>query len=131
MWRPHATAIVFAAAARGHTACGLDVTARCRLPMEDCRQRFRGGQLDLVAEMAEVWFRERDAIVFHDPLAAACIFEPDLCRYDTGLAEIELHDSGRLGTIAFHPDRRGPHRVAVDADVERLFAHYFATIAGT
>ena len=37
---------------------------------EGCRQRLHGGPLDVVAEMAEVWFRGVDRIVFHDPLAA-------------------------------------------------------------
>jgi hypothetical protein len=54
---------------------------RCQLPAEECRRRFgaAGGPLAIVADMAEVWFKEGSShITFHDPLAAAGLFEPGL-----------------------------------------------------
>ncbi len=59
------------------TAVGIDVTGRCQLPADECRRRFAqaGGALELVAAMAEVWFRHAPHITFHDPLAAALIFD--------------------------------------------------------
>ena len=37
----------------GMTSYGLDVTMRCTLAADECRQRLRGGPLDVVADMAE------------------------------------------------------------------------------
>ncbi len=128
---PHATAIVYRAPVARHLSVGLDVTCRCRLPADVCRQRLRGGALDVVADAAEVWFRGRPEIVFHDPLAAALVFEPDLCRYEDGQVEVEL-TSPRLQGMT-HFDRRGPqrpHRIAVEVEAERFFAHYFAVTGG-
>ena len=51
----------------------------------ESRKRFTeaGGALGFVGAMAEVWFRHTPEITFHDPLAAALIFEPTLCRLES------------------------------------------------
>ena len=78
---PHAAAKVFAAPVPRLVAVGLDVTLQCRMDAAECRRRFiaAGGPLAPTAAMAEVWFRHVPAITFHDPLAAALIFQPTLC----------------------------------------------------
>jgi purine nucleosidase len=122
---PHATDVVFRAGAAGHTCIGLNVTSRCRLSRDTCRQRLRGGVLDCIADMAELWFAERDAITFHDPLAAACVFVPDLCRYAGGRVDVRLDHAVVEGVTEFRAASDGPHAVAIDVDVDRFFAHYF------
>lgn len=130
---PIATAITYAARPPVFTSIGLEVTTRCTLPAEECRRRFAaaGGPLGVVAEMAEVWFRGRPAITFHDPLAGAVIFEPELCRYQEGLVEIEYTSRSLAGLTIWNPGAaEKPHRVAVDVDPERFFAHYFGIVGG-
>lgn len=122
---PHATAIMLAAECPT-TAFGLDVTLRCRLPAAECRDRFRGGPLDVVADMAEVWFRRRPEITFHDPLAAVSIFHPEVCRYERGTATVELLSSQVAGMTHWTPGDTGPHEIAVEVDAEQFFARYFA-----
>lgn len=127
---PHATAIVFAAEVPSVTCIGLDVTTHCSMPADDCRRRFSEGPLRIVGEMAEVWFRKRPTITFHDPLAAAVIFEPDLCRYVTGRVCIELKDEKRMGFTAFEPDAKpARHRIATEVQADRFFEHYFSTLS--
>ena len=55
---PHAAAIVFRANVPRLLAVGLDVTEQCRMPAEKVREKFTqaGPPLDLVLDMAEVWF---------------------------------------------------------------------------
>ena len=125
---PHATAITLAADVPEMWLYGLDVTAQCQMPVDQCRARLRGGPLDLVAQMAEVWFRHRDRITFHDPLAAACIFEPDLCTYRRGRTRVELCDPDRLGATTLEEAPDGPHRIAETVDADGFFEHYFATV---
>src|SRR5690606_2384571 len=67
MGDPHASARMYQAAPPGMVSDGLDVTMRCTLNAEECRHRLRGGPLNVVAEMAEVWYgRGAPHIVFHD-----------------------------------------------------------------
>lgn len=126
---PHATAIVYRAPARPHTSHGLDVTSRCRLDAATCRERFRGGPLDVVAAMAEVWFRSVQKITFHDPLAAACVFEPELCSYQEGKVEVELSGKLTLGLTRWNPaSEEKPHCAATDVAPGRFFDHYFSVV---
>lgn len=123
---PHAAARVFQSPVAELVAYGLDVTMRCSLEAEECRQRFQGPVLSVVAEMAEVWFQRRPRIVFHDPLAAAALFEPDLCTYETGRIEVELSSPRTAGMTHWQADPIGPHKVAKGVDAERFFQRYFS-----
>ncbi|MCX7591661.1 MAG: nucleoside hydrolase [Kiritimatiellae bacterium] len=130
---PHATAIAYGQGHQTrpprHLSHGLDVTTRCVMPAEECRKRFTASVLEPVRDFAEVWFRTNDRITFHDPLAAACIFVPDLCRYREGRVRVSLSEP-TLGWTVFDPDASiKPHLVAYDVDENRFFEHYF-TIVG-
>ncbi len=122
---PYCSRLVFEAEIEELTAYGLDVTLQCSMPAAECRGRFRGGPFDLVREMAEVWFRGRDRITFHDPLAAACIFEPGLCRYEQGCVNVDTSPGEAFGRTRFDREPGGPHSVAAEVDAERFFEHYF------
>ncbi len=129
---PEASAIVFQRAPAGLRGVGLDVTLKCRLAAETCRERFAraGGALGAVAEMAEVWFRGRPEITFHDPLAAAALFAPDLITWRRGRVTVDWHSPSLAGVTVFRGDREGPHEVAATVDPERFFEHYFAVVGG-
>jgi purine nucleosidase len=126
---PHAMAIMTRAPVAELTAFGLDVTLHCSMTSAECRQRFQGGALDLVAEMAEVWFTQRQSILFHDPLAAVAIFDPDVCEYQSGRIEVELASSRVAGMTHWAPEQAGPHRIATSVNCQRFFELYF-TVAG-
>lgn len=130
---PIATAITYRARPPRFTSIGLEVTTRCCLPADECRRRFAaaGGPLGVVAEMAEIWFRRKPQITFHDPLAGAVIFEPDLCGYEEGRVEVETASPRLAGLTHWNPDaEEKPHRVAVEVDPDRFFDHYFAIVGG-
>jgi len=127
---PLASGLVFNAAVPEFTAYGLDVTLKCRMPAEECRRRMQGGPFEVVRDMAEVWFRRRKGMTFHDPLAAAGLFEPDLCQYARGRVTVELKRGENFGDTAFEEDPEGPQKVARDVDVERFFERYF-DVTGT
>ena len=120
-----AAAVAYRAAPAGHVSVGLDVTTRCSMDAEEVRARFTAPPLDLVLEMAEVWFRSQERIVFHDPLAAVLPFAPELCRLDDGEVTIELSADGPCGATSFAASDGGRHRVAVDVDVDAFFAEFF------
>jgi inosine-uridine nucleoside N-ribohydrolase len=130
---PIATAMVFRARPPRLLSVGLEVTTRCQLPAEECRQRFRaaGGALGIVADMAEIWFRGGHAITFHDPLAAAVVFEPKLCTYAAGHVTVETQSERLAGLTSFRRVRgAAPHRIAVSVHPDAFFRHYFSVTGG-
>ena len=130
---PHAAEMVFQAPVPKLTAVGLDVTMQCILDAEECRQRFTeaGGPLSLVAAMAEVWFRHRPSIVFHDPLAAALLFDPSLCDTRQTHVHVELISPYALGHTLQTPNRGTKnHHFATTITPETFFQHYFSVVNG-
>ena len=122
---PHATAIVYAARPPRHLSVGLDVTRQCRMPTREAIDRFVPPPLDCVADLARVYGRTSETTTFHDPLAGALIFEPDLCDYADGEVEIELAGPQPTGVTHWHPGGAETHRVAAAVNADRFFEHYF------
>ena len=137
---PHAAAMVFAAPVPRLVAVGIDVTAQCRMSADECRRRFAeaGGPLAPVAAFAEVWFQNVPDITFHDPLAAALLFEPGLCTAEAhhisveltsplcpGQTYVEWEDRHRPDADLLHP-----HQIAASVDAPAFFGHYFSIVAG-
>jgi inosine-uridine nucleoside N-ribohydrolase len=79
-------------------------------------------------DMAEIWFEGfHPFITFHDPLAAATLFEPDLCTYQHGTVTSDKME--KPGRTIWQPDRsNAPHQVAMTVDVERYFNHFFNVV---
>lgn len=124
-----ATAMVYASRPVRHLSVGLDVTTPCRLTPEEVRRRFTANPLNVALEMAEVWFRSVPAITFHDPLAAALLFNPELCAYESGNVEVLVSaDHSIGGRTIFTPgvSLDAPHQVAKTVDVERFFTEFFS-----
>lgn len=113
-----------------NVSIGLDVTNKCVISAQEARDRFIGPVLETVLKLAEVWFKRRDAIVFHDPLAAAVIFEPSLCTYRTGHVSVECNPERGEGITYWSEKVEGnDHKIAVSVDEKRFFERYFGTTA--
>lgn len=122
---PHAAAIVYQAIAPVHRSVGLDVTLQVQMEAGEVRQRFQTPLLRPVLDMAEVWFSFRPEITFHDPLAAAAIFDPAICTFTRGDVEVELLSTHLAGVTHFAANPSGRHEVATGVDRDRFFAEYF------
>lgn len=126
---PHATAIVYSAPVAVHRSVGLDVTSRLKLGRAEVQQRFQARLLRPVLDFARVWFRQRETITFHDPLAALCLFEDDVCTFERGRVEVELLSDRLKGVTSWSHDPAGPHQVALEVDEPRFFERFFAPFA--
>ena len=125
---PHATRIAYGARPPLHRSVGLDVTLQCRMKADEVRSRFRCELLRPVLDFAEVWFAgTAGAITFHDPLAAATIFDDGICTFEAGSVEVELEDAALLGRTRWTAGGGDPpHQVAFTVDPDRFFEHYFS-----
>ncbi len=125
MCDPHATAIVYRAGVRQHRSVGLDVTHKVEMSREEFRAAFGKFELfDPILEWAEIWFQKYDATIFHDPLAAATIFDDTICSFQRGNIETEWRDQSQFGAMRFQPDAAGVHEVADTVDPQRFFDHF-------
>jgi len=122
---PHATEIVYRARVALHRSLGLDVTQRVVLSDQQVRETFTAPLLRPVLDFAEIWFAEfYPAITFHDPLAAAVIFDESICAFERGEVTIDMGE--QMGKTIWHPDGpEAPHEVALSVDPERFFEHFF------
>jgi inosine-uridine nucleoside N-ribohydrolase len=128
---PHATTMVYRAPVAVHRSIGLDVTTQCRMHADAVRERFGTGLLRPVLDFAEAWFTERrQFITFHDPLAAATVFDERVCGFERGRVEIELADPERQGRTKWALAADGPHEVAARVEPERFFEHFFGVFEG-
>ncbi|MDG4824158.1 nucleoside hydrolase [Asanoa sp. WMMD1127] len=124
---PYAAARVYAASARVHRSVGLDVTTKVRMNADDFLARCDHPLLHPVADMAASWFAERPEVTFHDPLAAATIFQPELCGFARGEVTVDTADGG----TRWRPRADGPHEIAETVDPDGFLRHYFTTVTGT
>jgi purine nucleosidase len=126
---PHAADVVYRTAAPLHRSIGLDVTRQVQMEAGTVRERFQTPLLAPVLDFAEVWFQQRPEITFHDPLAAATIFDPELCRYTPGTVTVSL-DPAAEAVTRWEPGAAGaPNEVALEVDAAGFFRHYFGVFA--
>lgn len=129
---PTAAAIVYRTPVASHRSVGLNVTTRCVLSTSESIARFQllGGAWDVVAAMTELWGERSEMVRYHDPLAAAVVFRPDLCEWRRGRVSVELASRRYRGATAFdpEPDATAPHEVATDVDPGGFFSELFGEI---
>lgn len=123
-----ASEITYKAPVHLHRSLGLNVTQKVMMPAEAVRKKFSTPLLLPVLDMAEIWFAGfRPWITYHDPLAAATIFEPKLCSYQQGTVILDITD--KPGKTIWQPGGGdAPHQVAATVDVDRYFEHFFHVV---
>ena len=124
---PDAAKIVFDNPAPNTKVFGLNVTQKVVMDAEKVREKFNSPVLKPILEFAEVFFQEqRDYITFHDPLAAAAIFDEKLCKMEKGTIKVDTQLGERFGATYWTPDQNGNVEIAVKVDSERFFSEYFS-----
>jgi purine nucleosidase len=119
---PASAAIALATRWPRSVQVGEDVTTHLRLTEGEVMERFQHPLLKLVLGMAPGWFSNRSHIVFHDPLAAAIIFDESLCRLTSGHIEIDPAD----GRTAIREAASGPHEVPREVRKEEFWRAFFS-----
>ena len=124
-----ASEITYKAPVRLHRSLGLNVTQKVMMSADEVRRTYSAPLLRPVLDMAEIWFRDfYPFITYHDPLAAATIFEPNLCSYKQGTVTIDKTD--KPGKTIWQTGKdHAPHQVAMTVDRDRYFQHFFNIVA--
>ena len=103
------------------------------MPSKTCIEKFKtiGGPLAVVSAATEIFAKHGNTVTFHDPLASAVIFKPEICQYEEGQVSVDTKSDLVPGMTAFNTKaEQKPHRVAVDVNPEMFFEHYFSVTSG-
>lgn len=122
----HAAKIVFQRAPKDFVAVGTDITMRVALPKEDHAPYRNIPLLKPVFSFAEEWFSRANRVIYHDPLAVAAIFEPEILKYTRVKSEV-IADGDERGLTTAAPDANGNVTVASDVDIPAFFNHFYST----
>ncbi|WOJ92177.1 nucleoside hydrolase [Congregibacter variabilis] len=124
---PHAAKQVFATPVPRIRAIGLDITWQVSMsPAEVARHFQRDPLLEIVLDWSAVWFQERELLHFHDPLAAAVLFNRELCSFVTGNISVDLQSEPTPGVTSFAPNSTSMTEVASSVNAEAFFLEYFS-----
>ena len=123
---PYATSMMYSAPVKNIISVGLDVTSKVVMKKDEIIERFNTGILKTVLDFSGILDNTRQEIVFHDPLAAAVIFDKEICRFEKGIVEVETESKRLEGLTYWKADENGNNEVAFEVDKERFFKHYFS-----
>jgi purine nucleosidase len=122
----HASHLVFNANVEKHFLVGLDVTTRVTMNSREFKEIFDHDLLKPVIDFSDAWFEMYPMVTFHDPLAAVCIFNDEVCEFQKGNVEIELQEKDLCGLTKWNIDKDGKHHVALEVNKDLFFEEYFS-----
>ncbi|KAK7966327.1 uncharacterized protein PG986_000604 [Apiospora aurea] len=118
-----AAGMVLGARRPSHRFVGLDVTRQVMWTKDDYLKfegRVQGPLKPVLHKLSRWWLGIKPRMTFHDPLAAAVIFEPDLCKWKSGRVVIDP----RNAMVTFTESEGGPDLIASEVDADAFFKHY-------
>ena len=126
---PAAAARVLQARLPQHHILGLEVTGALEIRPDQLLGRLSASVPPLLHTLIDAWAARHDAVRFHDPLAAASLFAPELFAFRSARCAVELAPAKRLGrTNAEHTGADLPHQLLCTTNYQRFAQHLFATI---
>jgi purine nucleosidase len=107
---------------------GLDVTTHVTMAKPEFAEKIKeNSAFKPVVDFMNV--KNPDGfITFHDPLAAAVIFDGNICKFSRGAIETELASERSKGLLYFEESQNGKNEAAMHVDSDRFFRHFFETV---
>lgn len=124
---PYATAIMYNAPVKIIKSVGLDVTTHVTMDKKEVEEKFNGDVMKPVLDFLNVK-RTGGFITFHDPLAAAVIFDESICGFVRGMIDSDLESSRSRGLLYFKESPDGKNEAAMQVDSDKFFKHYLEVV---
>jgi inosine-uridine nucleoside N-ribohydrolase len=93
---------------------------------KEFNEKFEADIFGPLQDYAQHWYDYSHIVTFHDPLAAATIFNKNICGFERGNVSIELVDGENAGMTLWDKDERGYHEIATTVSKEEFFKEYFS-----
>jgi len=127
---PYSGHIVFSSNIKNVYVCGLDVTTKVTMKKEEVIKEFsKYNLLKEVLNFAEIWFRGRDIITFHDPLTATILFNKGICKFKRGKVYVKIENRENSGITEFKEDEKSFINVSYEVEPEKFFLEFFSVFA--
>jgi len=121
----HAAKIVFANAPEDFLIVSADVTRKISMSKDEHNKYLDIPLLKPVFSFARTWFAYTDKVFYHDPLAAALIFEPSLCTYVRGIPTVENVENGPV-LNGLELCENGGAVITRTVDIDAFLKHYYS-----
>jgi len=122
----HSSNIVYNANVKMHRSIGIDVTSQVIMNSKEFKERFSADIFKPLQDYAQHWYDYSHTVTFHDPLAAAIIFNDKICGFERGDVSIGLNDAETAGLTRWNKDIHGRHEIATTVNKEEFFKEYFS-----
>lgn len=129
---PLASKIVFASRVAVHRVIPLGVTGTLTLDAREAETFFRADNdlMKAVLDFGSAWLKSSGKLTLHDPLAAVCVFHPEICGYARGSVQVETQLVSDMGGTSFLPSAGGNVEIAGTVDRERFYRILSAVLNG-
>jgi purine nucleosidase len=125
---PHALSLVLSSQIPKIRLVGLDVTVQLVIEKNDFLNHFNHSVFKPLHQLAAIWFKERDRITFHDPLAASIIFNTQICTYSQVYVEVELQSQNLAGFTTKKQNLNSNIYFAETVDKKQFFDDFFSVL---
>lgn len=81
-----------------------------------------------VFDFGNAWLESSNRLTMHDPLAAVCVFHPDVCQFEKGFVRVETNVKTSMGGTSFRSARDGNVEISREVDVECFYRILSSTL---
>lgn len=129
---PLASKIVFSTRTAIYRAVPLEITDRPTIDAEQAEILFRPDSdlMKAVFSFGNAWLEHSEKLTLHDPLAAVCVFHPEVCQFERGTVQVETEQESNMGGTAFMPSPNGNVEIAKTVDRETFYRILSSTLRG-
>lgn len=129
---PLASKIVFSTRTAIHRAVPLEITDRLTIDAEQAEILLRPDSelMKAVFSFGNAWLEHSEKLTLHDPLAAVCVFHPEVCQFERGTVRVETEQENNMGGTAFMPSQDGNVEIAKNVDRETFYRILSSTLRG-
>lgn len=120
---PLASKIVYDAAVETHRSVPLEITEQLTLQAEQTDMLLKADSplMCAVLDFGKAWQISSGKLTLHDPLAAVCVFHPEVCTFEHGKVAVETEKKEHLGNTVFTPDECGNAEIARTVNKETFY----------
>lgn len=129
---PLASKIVFASDVAVHRAIPLEVTDTLTIEAKQAAILLSSDSdlMKAIFSFGNAWLKSSERLTLHDPLAAVCVFYPDICRFERGNVQVETELENNMGGTSFIPSPQGNVEIARMVNREKFYRILSATLWG-
>jgi purine nucleosidase len=129
---PLASKIVFSSKVSIYRAITLEITDRLTIEATKAGELLRADSnlMKAVFDFGNAWLESSNKLTLHDPLAAVCVFHPDVCQFEKGFVHVETNEETSMGGTSFRSDQAGNVEISREVNAERFYHILSNTLNG-